>query len=423
MPFSSMWLSVIEMSGGRSEWHHDAQVLEPRAQRKIKTMLGDPREDFLRLTSELKPERESPALKFDEYQHTASNMILLSAGLFLAMYFWDVVIDPVGAHHTIVYRLAMAALLVVTAHLFSKPNLSRRYKAILLCLDSQLAVATLFAVYLQLTDGFLYGVAGFVYVQISLLICLICLPMRWAALLHLMAALLPHIMAIGAGANSFPHLHYAITVWPAAMLAVGAHVCLERDFAVRQRLRANLQSMAAIDPLTGASNRRAFWEDAPILVSRAARLSCPLAVLVIDLDHFKTVNDTHGHDTGDLVLVAVSARIRHEIRGEELFCRWGGEEFVVLVDESDAHAAQSLAVRIIESLRRLRIPLPNDAKLGITASIGLASTMDGNVRALIKSADSALFAAKAGGRDRAYVASEGETMPVQGSLPKSYFLR
>jgi diguanylate cyclase (GGDEF)-like protein len=96
---------------------------------------------------------------------------------------------------------------------------------------------------------------------------------------------------------------------------------------------------------------------------------------------------------------------------------------VVLVDESAPHAAQSLAIRIIESLRKLRIPLPNDAKLGITASIGLASTMDGNVRALIKSADSALFAAKAGGRDRAYVASEGEAMPVQGSLPKSYFLR
>jgi diguanylate cyclase (GGDEF)-like protein len=372
----------------------------------------------LGLTSELHEGRKSPALKFDEYQDTAANMMLLSAGLFLAMWFWYVVIDPLGANHTFGYRIAMASLLIVTTDLISKPKLARRYKVILLCLCGQLAVATLFAIYLQLKEGFIYGIAGFVYAQISLLICLIRLPVHWAASLHLLAALSPHLFALGAGANNFPHLHYAITVWPCAVLAIGAHVCLERDFAIRQRLRANLQAIAAINPLTGASNRRAFWEAVPLLVSRAARLSCPLAVLVIDIDHFKSVNDTHGHDAGDVVLVAVSACIRHEIRGEELFCRWGGEEFVVLVDESDPHAAQNLAVRIIESLRKLQIPLPNDTQVRITASIGVASTLDGHVRALIKSADSALFAAKAAGRDRAFAASKGQVVSVRSRLPK-----
>jgi diguanylate cyclase (GGDEF)-like protein len=161
------------------------------------------------------------------------------------------------------------------------------------------------------------------------------------------------------------------------------------------------------DPLTGAFNRRHFGE-----LAEHAYLGCrarvqPFALLLFDLDHFKQVNDRHGHAAGDAVLCAVAQAVRATLSGQEAMARWGGEEFVAMWPGIDADMAASRATAVRDALRTLRIA-SDGTTLGITASFGLAvatSTWQPTLEALIAHADAALYRAKADGRDRVVVAA------------------
>lgn len=174
-----------------------------------------------------------------------------------------------------------------------------------------------------------------------------------------------------------------------------------QDAMMRTRLRDGLRA-AATDPLTGLANRRC-------VLSRLVALSqgrLPVALLVIDLDHFKRVNDEHGHDVGDQVLVALADRLRSGAQSEELLARIGGEEFLLATPVADAQEAAAAATRLCALIRNA--PL-SAAQLSITASIGVAlceAPLFGEAEAqqLIKRADEALYASKHAGRNRATLA-------------------
>lgn len=173
----------------------------------------------------------------------------------------------------------------------------------------------------------------------------------------------------------------------------------------RDRLQSELQRLARIDPLTGALNRRAFRELLEREAARARRHGRPLSVVMIDLDHFKRVNDTMGHATGDLVLVAVARAVSAALRGEDLFGRYGGEEFIVALAETDLAGAVRAAERLRQAVAELRFDHDGSAQ-GITASFGVASFGDlradngETVDSVINTADQALYHAKAAGRNR-----------------------
>ncbi len=166
-----------------------------------------------------------------------------------------------------------------------------------------------------------------------------------------------------------------------------------------------LQTMASVDPLTQLANRRVLDERLEQEFARAVRHRHPLACLMIDVDHFKRVNDTHGHVVGDRVLTHVAAAIRTTIRKTDLAGRYGGEEFLVLVPETPATGAQVLAERL-----RRAIAASSEGDLPrVTVSVGIATT-EGEVASsaeLLRRADEALYAAKEGGRDRVVVAAGG----------------
>jgi len=172
------------------------------------------------------------------------------------------------------------------------------------------------------------------------------------------------------------------------------------------RLRHNVQlslEMAITDQLTGLHNRRYMERHLSNLISNAGKTGKPLAFLILDIDYFKSVNDTHGHDIGDEVLREFSARIGANVRGIDLACRYGGEEFVVVMPDTDISFAYTVAERLRRSVETTAFEISRDPKrLNITISIGIASSEgeSDTADALLHRADQALYRAKRDGRNR-----------------------
>ena len=173
-----------------------------------------------------------------------------------------------------------------------------------------------------------------------------------------------------------------------------------------ERLRDNVQmsiEMAITDALTGLFNRRYMEMHLATLVEQAASRGKPIAVLVVDIDYFKAVNDSHGHDAGDDVLREFALRIRKAIRNIDLACRYGGEEFVIVMPETDMAVATMVAERLRRRIATEPFAIQQGAgNLEVTISIGIAalSGEGDNAAAILKRADTALYRAKRDGRNR-----------------------
>ena len=167
------------------------------------------------------------------------------------------------------------------------------------------------------------------------------------------------------------------------------------------RVHREAQRLSLTDPLTGLWNYRYLRESIRREVERASRFGRMLAVLALDLDRFKEVNDTYGHAAGDAVLVEFARRIRGVVREVDLAFRQGGEEFVVLLPETDADGAATVAQRLGAAVRDTPIAVDGFDGIPVTVSIGIAvyPTHATTVQAVLDAADDALYAAKAGGRD------------------------
>jgi two-component system cell cycle response regulator len=173
-----------------------------------------------------------------------------------------------------------------------------------------------------------------------------------------------------------------------------------------ERLRDSVQmsiEMAITDALTGLHNRRYMESHLATLIEQAASRGKPLSALVVDIDYFKSINDTHGHDAGDDVLREFALRLKKSIRGIDLACRYGGEEFVVVMPETD----MAVATMVAERLRRRIASEPFSISQGsdrieVTISVGIAAIGDAqdSAQALLKRADQALYRAKRDGRNR-----------------------
>lgn len=177
-------------------------------------------------------------------------------------------------------------------------------------------------------------------------------------------------------------------------------VGIVRDATERVRTEERLQQLATTDTLTGICNRRCFEGTMEREVSRAARLSSPLSLIMFDVDRFKRINDTFGHPTGDQVLAQLAGVVGGAIRTIDLFARWGGEEFAILLPGSDLNAGSLLA----EKLRSMLGKQPFADVGQVTCSFGVAEYAPGDdIDGLIKKADLCLYHAKTSGRNRVEV--------------------
>ena len=176
-------------------------------------------------------------------------------------------------------------------------------------------------------------------------------------------------------------------------------------------LRDNVQAaieLAVVDALTGLNNRRFLETHLANSLDQAAHKGQPLSLMILDIDHFKSVNDTYGHDAGDEVLKTFAQRIKHVLRGADLVCRLGGEEFVVVMPDTTLAVAERVAERVRAAVEDEKFPIDQKASrmIAVTTSVGLAERgADANADALMRRADKALYASKSSGRNRVTAAA------------------
>lgn len=200
--------------------------------------------------------------------------------------------------------------------------------------------------------------------------------------------------------------------------AVADHISLNLG---NLRLREMLRSQSIHDPLTGLFNRRYLEESMARELSRAARDRYPVGVIMLDIDHFKQFNDTSGHDAGDAVLREVGELLRTGIRGGDIACRYGGEEFIAILPGAPIDATRWRAEQLRASIERRRVTYRDGLLEPVTVSLGIAVYPEhgDTYEDLVRSADAALYLAKRDGRNRVSVAAAADGAGTE-SLPPAY---
>ena len=198
------------------------------------------------------------------------------------------------------------------------------------------------------------------------------------------------------GDDGIPKLQVAVAASDQLALALG-----------NLKLRQSLRDLSVRDPLTGLFNRRYLTESLGRELSRSKRRDLPLAVLAFDLDRFKDFNDSYGHPAGDAMLVAFARILESHSRNEDIACRQGGEEFVLIMPEMDTGTAQVRAAEIMQSMAARDVMHEGRLLPNVTTSVGVASYPDHGVspESLLIQADQALYQAKSNGRNQVVVAS------------------
>ncbi len=178
-----------------------------------------------------------------------------------------------------------------------------------------------------------------------------------------------------------------------------------RDLTERKLAHEKLVALATTDTLTGLANRRTFYDQADKEIARRTRYPCPLSVVMVDADRFKSVNDTHGHAAGDDVLRHLASILRATVRTTDLPARYGGEEFVILLPETNAAGAAQVAERIRAAVEQWPAR-SGDKIIAYTVSLGVAEAQHAtaDIKAMLAAADEALYRAKSEGRNRVVTA-------------------
>ncbi|WP_456383284.1 GGDEF domain-containing protein [Hydrogenimonas sp.] len=352
-------------------------------------------------TSDRKKEEDETFLrkKLDDHRSFSGNLFLLGALIGSGLWIWDYVTDPVGATETIGPRM-LFFIFLPAPYLFRK--IGNRHLITILFVGAVLFTE---AVYLHILTrlhmGMIYGIGGFMYYMLLPPLALQAFSLRANIVYIVLATILPHLLAWAGFAPGFQHDHYAVLIWPAAALAILVQYFYDRDYRKRYELEKRLERMSYTDTLSGLNNRRYFMAFLKKEIERSRRTGKSFSLLMIDIDHFKRINDTFGHPAGDLVIRRLADTFRDEIRKMDFPARIGGEEFAIVLPETDASNAMKVAERIREKAQNHPVDIPGNEPARFTVSIGVAAAgAESDETSLLKEADEALYRAKREGRNR-----------------------
>jgi diguanylate cyclase (GGDEF)-like protein len=353
--------------------------------------------------------RDSDRISDLEAQYRASRMAGFSAvnrhtfwstaALLLIFVAWDAYIDPAHWRAAFQVRLIGAAVIVATGLVQQWPGLAA-WMPLLARIRLVVAVAAATLAATVLDRGYGFAIAGVVailltgpYIAIGLRDLLLTNLAALAAL-AVVITIVPLDPVDRVGTAVFTLLAVAVSTLLGRVLEASHR----REFALDLELRRD----ARTDALTGLDNRRALLERVPIELKRAQRAGFPVSLMLCDIDHFKAINDRHGHEAGDAVLRSVARTMRDALRETDLLGRWGGEEFLAVLVDTGAGRAAEVAERIRAGVAAT--PLDGIPE-GATISIGVSTRPDVDEitkvwEALVKEADANLYRAKSAGRNR-----------------------
>lgn len=344
------------------------------------------------------------AAKSHELSNFAAFTTAITAFFILFTWGWDYAIDSSGLRNTVALRMAEATSLALLASLMYHRAPRWLIRLGLFAVPAFVQI-TFIEVLDRLEHGPSYGMGGFLYFFIFAPFMALAQSLRFSALLLAFIAILPSLLRLFGYASHLNLSVYIVYVglvyFPIVMILVLIEHLIHRNIYSR----GELERRATTDPLTGTGNRLHFSEVAQRVLDRSQEIGQPVSVLFVDADHFKDLNDRHGHAYGDRVLKALAERIAGVIRDSDVLARYGGEEFVILLPNASLSTAKDTAERI-----RLHIsdqPLvTKGASEILTVSVGVAVSVAGSpvtLRELVTTADDALYEAKRGGRDRVVV--------------------
>ena len=319
--------------------------------------------------------------------------------LLLMFVAWDAYADPVHWQAALRVRLLGAAVVAATG-VFQKLPGNTRWMPMMAKVRLVTAVVTAAVAAAQLDRGYGFAVAGLVAVILTG--PYIALDVRDLLATNIAALIALAVAMVTMSLDGFAMIGTAVFTVLAMLVSMLLGRVLEASHRRAFLLEMELQREARTDPLTALDNRRAMQERGPLELKRASRAGVPVALILCDIDHFKAINDRHGHETGDAVLRSVAGTLRAALRETDLLSRWGGEEFLALLADTDVRRAAEIA-------ERMRASVEATSLLGIadraTISIGIATRQEvGDVttawEALVKEADEQLYRAKSAGRNR-----------------------
>ncbi|MDN5848170.1 MAG: GGDEF domain-containing protein [Nitrococcus sp.] len=337
----------------------------------------------------------------------------LTAFFVATTWLWDYVVDPTNAIDTIALRIGATLVTLVLAGLLYQDarSLGARVALLLapLCVDGMLI-----EILSRLEQGPEYGMGTFLYFFIFMPFLCLAQSLRFNVLALTVIALFPTLLhALGFAAHlNMPVYHmYIWMLYGPIIVIVGLFDVLYWQIYC---YRTELEQIANTDELTQLPNRRHFLDASQRLLRLAQRDAQSACVLFIEVDHFKALNELHGHVAGDTVLKEVATLMTPMIRNTDLVARYGGEEFVVYLHNAD----KTQGAKIAEGIRQ-RINAQAGNGVSVTVSIGVAANDNGsgyeeNIHALIHQADLALYAAKRQGRNRVVVRKAREQ--ISGTL-------
>ena len=326
----------------------------------------------------------------------------LVALLVLVFSWWDWYVDPLHWWPAFVIR-CLGALAILATGLVQRTSRRVEWAPLLSKVRFTAAVVAVAGALAMLDRGYVVGIAGLVsvllagpYIAIDRrdLLAMNAVPLAATALI-MWAAELDRFAVVNSA------IFIALAVAVSLMLARVFEATNRRAFALEQQLTAE----ARTDALTGLRNRRSLEEAAGAEVKRGARNGAPLSIIICDIDHFKQINDRHGHDVGDRVIRAVAQLLGTVARESDALGRWGGEEFLMILPDTGEDAAFVVA----ERMRRVVEAATVGEGLRVTISLGVAGLVPGGSdparwQEAVRQADDAMYRAKAAGRNRVVAA-------------------
>ena len=336
----------------------------------------------------------------------ATNLIAVNLNTFwsiavivLVFGVWDVFVD--SAHWQDAFRIrVLGAAVIVATGIFQRLPGKAGWMPLMAKIRLVVAVVTAMTAALMLDRGYGFGVAGMVAIMLTG--PYIAIDSRDLRLMNASVLAAVGVVLVAASPTRFDAIGTIVFVLLAALVSTLLGRVLEASHRRAFALEIEMRRDARTDALTGLDNRRAIQERALVELKRAKRIGSPVSLVVCDIDHFKRINDRFGHEAGDAVLRTVARTLRAALRETDVLGRWGGEEFIAVLVDTDAPTAREIAQRMRVAVASI---VSDTLPEGLTISLGVAtlSTIDDLPSAwatLVKDADRHLYRAKREGRNR-----------------------